>query len=166
MRASDDDRRWLAAGLLVGIGMGGFVDGIVFHQLLQLHSMLSGWIPKDTIAGVEINMVWDGLFHAVCWFVVAAGMALSWRALRGRAALPAGRSWAGAAIAGWGIFHLVEGMVDHQLLQVHHVHQRGNHLLWDVVFLASGVVLVAAGWAVARPRRSGRGRAVRSEAVA
>ncbi len=40
----------LSAGLLLGIGMGGFVDGIVFHQLLQTHSMLSGVRPGLTLA--------------------------------------------------------------------------------------------------------------------
>jgi len=165
-RAGTDDRAWLAAGLLVGIGMGGFVDGIVAHQLLQVHSMLSNWIPKDTIAGLQINMVWDGIFHAFCWLVVAAGLVASWRALRGRATLPSGRSWVGAAIVGWGVFNLVEGIVDHQLLEVHHVHQAGNHLLWDLVFLTSGVLLVAVGWAVVRSSRSPGGGAVRRDEAA
>lgn len=161
-RADRDDRSWLAAGVLVGIGMGGFVDGIVAHQLLQVHNMLSNRIPKDTIAGLEINMVWDGLFHAFCWILVLAGAVMSWKALQGRAALPPGRSYAGAAIIGWGTFNLVEGIVDHHLLQIHHVHQYGNHLLWDLVFLASGVLLVLAGWAIVRSDRRRGGSAARS----
>ena len=166
VRAAADDRSWLAAGVLVGIGMGGFVDGIVFHQLLQLHNMLSNRIPKDTVAGLEINMVWDGLFHAGCWLVVLAGMVMTWRALRGRAALPSGRGWIGAAILGWGIFNLVEGIVDHQLLEVHHVHQYGSHLLWDLVFLGSGVVLAVAGWAIVRSSRPRGGSAARPDEAA
>ena len=35
----------VAAGILFGLGLGGFVDGIVLHQLLQWHHMLSGWYP-------------------------------------------------------------------------------------------------------------------------
>jgi uncharacterized membrane protein len=31
-----------APGLLLGIGLGGFVDGIVAHQILQWHHMLTG----------------------------------------------------------------------------------------------------------------------------
>jgi uncharacterized membrane protein len=34
-------RPLIAAGTALGIGMGGFVDGIVLHQLLQVHNMLS-----------------------------------------------------------------------------------------------------------------------------
>jgi len=53
------------AGLLLGIGMGGFLDGILFHQLLQVHNMLSNLYPPDTLVHLEINMFWDGLFHAL-----------------------------------------------------------------------------------------------------
>ena len=28
-------------GLLLGVGLGGFVDGIVFHQVLQWHHVLT-----------------------------------------------------------------------------------------------------------------------------
>ena len=30
-------RPLIASGVLLGIGMGGFVDGILFHQILKLH---------------------------------------------------------------------------------------------------------------------------------
>jgi uncharacterized membrane protein len=32
----------IAAGIVLGIGVGGFIDGIFLHQIFQLHSMLSG----------------------------------------------------------------------------------------------------------------------------
>ena len=59
----------IAAGLLMGVGMGGFVDGILFHQILQLHNMLSAKVPPDTLINAKVNMVWDGLFHAVTWLM-------------------------------------------------------------------------------------------------
>ena len=68
-------RPLIAAGTTLGIGLGGFVDGIVFHQLLQLHNMLSDWLPKTTIPNVEVNMFWDGVFHALTWIVTVAGLA-------------------------------------------------------------------------------------------
>ena len=63
-------RPLIAAATMLGIGLGGFVDGIVFHQLLQVHNMLSGadYYPKTSLApevvvvNMEINMFWDGLF--------------------------------------------------------------------------------------------------------
>ena len=46
---------------------------------------------------------------------------------------------------------MVEGLIDHQILGVHHVRDDlGAPLGWDLAFLASGVVLVAAGTALAR----------------
>ena len=34
----------VAAGIVLGAGLGGFFDGIVFHQILQVHNMLTGRI--------------------------------------------------------------------------------------------------------------------------
>jgi len=31
----------IAAGIFLGLGLGGFVDGILLHQILQWHHMLS-----------------------------------------------------------------------------------------------------------------------------
>ena len=93
----------ISAGTLLGVGMGGFVDGIVLHQLLQVHNMLSGKYPPTTLVNSEINMFWDGLFHAFCWIMAAIGLALLWRA-GGGAMCPGQRghssarfSWASAA---------------------------------------------------------------------
>lgn len=148
------------AGIVLGIGLGGFVDGILFHQLLQLHNMMSARVPvrgveAQTLAvNLEINMFWDGLFHAFTWCATAVGVALLWRALvqgrDGRAAPPlpvptSGKAFAGSLALGWGLFNLVEGVIDHHLLELHHVAEAGDHLLWDLVFLASGGVLVVFG---------------------
>lgn len=146
------DRRPLAsAGTMLGIGMGGFVDGILFHQLLQLHNMLSAKypvrdVPAETlIVNLEVNMFWDGLFHAFTWTMTAIGLAMLWRAVR-RVEVPLStRTFIGSLALGWGLFNLVEGIVDHHLLQIHHVIEADNHLLYDVLFLASGVALIVAG---------------------
>ena len=147
-------RPLIAAGTLLGIGMGGFVDGIVFHQILQIHNMLSNWVPKNTIPNFEINMVWDGIFHAFCWTMVAAGLAMLWTAVTRPDVPKSGRSYFGSLMLGWGIFNLVEGIIDHEILGVHHVYQNGNHFLWDMVFLAFGVMLIGVGWAMIRVARS------------
>jgi uncharacterized membrane protein len=54
---------------------------------------------------------------------------------------------------GWGLFNLVEGVIDHHLLDLHHVRDLPVHLpAYDWVFLAvGGVGLVALGWLLARP---------------
>jgi uncharacterized membrane protein len=54
----------LLPGLLLGIGLGGFIDGILLHQVLQWHHMLSdeGCCPATSVAGLEDNTVADGFF--------------------------------------------------------------------------------------------------------
>ncbi len=142
-----------AAGLLYGVGLGGFVDGIVLHQILQWHHMVSatGDHPVTTVAGLEVNTLADGFFHLFAWFAVVGASVVTlaqWR--QGR--LPPSRSFhLGGVLAGWGGFNVVEGVVDHQLLGIHHVRDDlGGPLAWDLGFLAVGVALVAVGWWLAR----------------
>jgi uncharacterized membrane protein len=133
-------------GILLGIGLGGFVDGIVFHQLLQLHSMLSNRLdPNLSVANLKVNMFWDGVFHAGVWLFTVIGLALLWQAVQRPQTRLVGRTLLGAMLLGWGLFNLVEGIIDHHLLQLHHVFQYGDHLTWDLAFLASGAVLIALG---------------------
>lgn len=142
-----------AAGILLGLGLGGFIDGIVLHQILQWHHMVSatGEHPTDTVAGLEVNTLVDGFFHLVMWLLVlAASIATihSWR--QGRLA----PNWSfhfGLVIAGWGLFNVVEGLIDHQILRIHHVRDDlGGPLPWDLGFLVVSVLLTAAGWLLHR----------------
>lgn len=138
-----------APGLLFGIGLGGFVDGIVLHQILQWHHMVSGVDrePTTTVAGLEVNIMADGFFHVGTFFVVLGASIVTialWR--QGRIA-PSWSFHVGGLLAGWGLFNLVEGLIDHQLLGVHHVRDDlGGPIVWDLGFLASGVVLAGFGW--------------------
>lgn len=38
-----------SAALVLGIGIGGFADGVILHQILQWHEMLTIKIPADTL---------------------------------------------------------------------------------------------------------------------
>lgn len=143
-------RPLISAGTLLGIGMGGFVDGILFHQLLQVHNMLSARVARDTVVGLEINMFWDGLFHTFTWLTTALGLALLWHAVRRPDVPLSTRTFVGSLALGWGLFNLVEGVVDHHILHIHHVIEAESHLIWDVAFLGSGVLLIGIGWALIR----------------
>lgn len=112
------------AGMAIGIGMGGFVDGIVFHQILQLHNMLSARIATDTLVGAKVNMVWDGIFHAAVWTATAIGITLLWKAIKRPDTLLSGRALFGSILFGFGLFNLVEGLIDHHILNIHHVYER------------------------------------------
>lgn len=52
------------AALVLGVGMGGFVDGIALHQIAQWHNMLSARVPPHTMDAMRTNMTADGLFYA------------------------------------------------------------------------------------------------------
>ena len=140
------------AGLLLGIGLGGFVDGILLHQILQWHNMLSAVHPPTTMAAMELNMFADGLFHAGVWLATAVGLGLLWHvAQNGKAHGVSTRIFVGLLILGWGVFNLVEGLIDHQILSVHHVREGENWLVWDLGFLLlGGLGLILAGFTVVR----------------
>lgn len=158
--ADGQPRSIAAAGTVLGIGLGGFVDGILLHQLLQWHHMLTStdtdnvgirYYPRDTVHGLEINTVWDGVFHTFTWLMVLTGLAM----LYSRVQYSRGRVWSSRALwgwvlVGWGVFNLVEGVVDHHLLGIHHVRSGPNQLAWDLAFLALGALLVAGGWLLQR----------------
>lgn len=112
------------SGVLYGLGFGGFIDGIVLHQILQWHHMVSHVedYPMTTVAGLEVNTLADGFFHVATWFFVLFGSITAITAWRqGRLAPNWSFHFFGLVLAGWGIFNLVEGVIDHHLLGVHHV---------------------------------------------
>ncbi len=151
-----------AAGLLFGLGLGGFFDGIVLHQVLQWHHMVTGaGYPPDSVANFEFNTFLDGLFHLATYVFIVTGLLLLWRAAQRGQLLRSGKMLAGTLLMGFGIFNVVEGLVDHQLLEIHHVNEtvpREQWIYWDIGFLVWGAAMILAGWALYR-----RGFRVRSQ---
>lgn len=147
----------LSAGLWLGLGLGGFVDGIVFHQVLQWHHLFtSAGHPADTLAGLQFNTLWDGVFHAATWLFVVIGLARLWQAAQHPHPPWPARGFVGDILLGFGLFNLVEGLVDHHLLGIHHVNETvppSQWIWWDLGFLASGALLVAAGLWLRKGRR-------------
>ena len=115
-----------------------------------------GSYPATTVAGLETNTLWDGLFHAATWVAVAVGLYVLWqRTTTWRWAL-SGRALVGWMLVGWGVFNLVEGVVDHHLLTIHHVREGAgvNETAWDVASLLVGAFLVIGGWLLAHSNES------------
>jgi uncharacterized membrane protein len=58
--------------------------------------------------------------------------------------------------ADWlGLFNLIEGVVDHQLLGLHHVNETVRHelwIFWDMGFLVWGAAMLLTGLALLRQR--------------
>jgi uncharacterized membrane protein len=141
----------LLPSVLIGIGFGGFVDGIVLHQILQWHHMLTseGCCPSSTLLGLEDNTLADGLFHVGTWISLFVGTIVATRAWQRGELAPPWRQHLGGMLIGWGGFNLVEGLIDHHLLGLHHVRDDlGAPLGWDLGFLFLGAFLVLVGWAL------------------
>ncbi len=136
------------AGLVLGLGFGGFADGIVLHQILGWHHLVcvTAHCQAATIAQLKVQNTQDGWFHLALWVIALTGTALLFRALRPPAPAGNGRTLVGAMLAGWGLFQLVEGIVDHHLLGIHHVLPGHPYQFWfDLLFLAAGVVFLLMG---------------------
>ena len=143
----------LTTSVILGIGIGGFIDGIVLHQILQWHEMLSARIPPTNYVNKSVNMFWDGIFHAFTLLVTFVGIVLFWRLLQRKNIDRSGFLFSGGLLAGWGIFNLVEGTIDHQLLKLHNVKEiSDNPEIWNIGFLALAVLLLVGGYLLARKR--------------
>jgi uncharacterized membrane protein len=144
----------MAAGVVLGLGIGGFIDGIALHQILNWHNMGSAVLPPVDMATMRTNMMWDGWFHAATLVLVIAGVFLLLSAARGGAQLPTPSILTGQMLLGWGAFNLVEGIIDHHVLELHHVRDLPAHVpLFDWVFLAvGGVGFLILGWMMSRAR--------------
>jgi uncharacterized membrane protein len=142
--------RWLTAGVVLGLGLGGFIDGIALHQIAQWHNMGSAVVPPHTMDAMRRNMIWDGEFHLATWALTLIGILMLWTDRQ--ASAPTRRVLIGQMILGWGIFNLVEGLVDHHLLGIHHVRDLPMHVpAYDWLFLAAGGLgLIALGALLSR----------------
>ncbi|MBD2095295.1 DUF2243 domain-containing protein [Trichocoleus sp. FACHB-591] len=146
-----DRKSVVAAGVLFGLGFSGFFDGVVLHQILQWHHMLtSAGYADTTVAGLKLNTLADGLFHVVTYAFTLSGLVVLWRALeRGNLAWSS-KVFGGALLIGAGTFDVVEGIIDHHILGIHHVKSGPNELAWDLAFLALGATLAILGWLLLR----------------
>jgi len=138
-----------AAGIFFGLGIGGFFDGIVLHQVLQWHHMAtSAGFPADTVEGLRWNTLFDGLFHVATYLFVITGLVLLWRSARRRHLRWSSRLLTGTLLMGFGLFNVVEGTVNHHLLGLHHVNEtvpRDQWIWWDLGFLAWGAAMLGVG---------------------
>jgi uncharacterized membrane protein len=146
------------AAMVLGIGIGGFIDGIVFHQILQWHEMISTKIPPITIEAKSVNMFWDGIFHTFNLLVVIIGMLLLWKLLQHKGIDKSGRLLAGGLLLGWGLFNMVEGVIDHELLKLHNVRDITNNIdIWNYGFLVVSVIIFALGYYVVHGKSGKKG---------
>jgi uncharacterized membrane protein len=142
------------AGYALGFALGGFFDGILLHQILQWHHLLSG--IEEARHDIRVLILGDGLFHLLMYLIAGVGLWLLWRARRQFSAPGADRLLLANALIGFGAWHIVDAIFSHWLLGLHRIRMDvDNPLVWDLLWLAVfGIVPAVIGWAL---RRGGRG---------
>lgn len=141
-------KKFLVASMLFGGGVIGFLDGIFFHQIFQLHGMLANKLPLDSLVNVEINMFWDGIFHLLTLLLILASFALFWRSVNYSTVYKSNTFLFGLILLGAGIFNFIEGIINHTLLELHHVLQQASRSFiryGDVIFLVVSIALIGFG---------------------
>jgi len=146
----------IAAAVALGIALGGFFDGIVLHQVLQWHHLLSA-LDRDGALDLRAQVVADGLFHAAMYVLAAVALASIARRRASLAAPGAGRAIAGATLVGFAVWQALDAMLAHWLLGLHRVRMDvAEPLVWDLGWLAVfGLVPGAIGAALWRAARRG-----------
>jgi uncharacterized membrane protein len=151
-------RSYHAAGYALGFALGGFFDGILLHQILQWHHLLSG-LEGEPFADLRVQILADGLFHALMYVIGAVGLWLLWRSRSDFGRPSADRLLFSNALIGFGVWHVIDSVVSHWVLGIHRIRMDSDFpLAWDLTwFFAFGVVPLLIGWLI-RPDRSDFGR--------
>ncbi len=152
--ASNQRKPLIIAGICLGIGLGGFFDGIVLHQILQWHHMLSDVKPLTNRSNIDINVLADGMFHVFDYVMTIVGVVLLWKVAKRDDVVWSSQSFFGSILIGIGLFDFVEGLIDHQILGVHHVKPGPHEFAWDMGFLALGALLMLVGWLILQNNKS------------
>ncbi|OYD84702.1 DUF2243 domain-containing protein [Azospirillum brasilense] len=148
------------AGYLLGFALGGFFDGILLHQVLQWHHLLSA-VESSAVQDIRVQILADGLFHAAMYLVAAGGLWALWRSRRRFAEPGADRLLFANALIGFGVWHILDGVLSHWILGIHRIRMdSATPLLWDLLwFVVFGVAVVAVGWRLRRGGGAGGGGA-------
>ena len=153
----DSRLRW--AGFWLGFALGGFFDGILLHQVLQWHHLLSN-VQAAALQDMRAQMLADGLFHALMYLIAAWALWLLWKARADYAAPGADRALWANALMGFGIWHIVDSIVSHWITGIHRIRvDSPNPLFWDLLWFAVfGIVPLVIGWVLRRRSGGDSGR--------
>jgi uncharacterized membrane protein len=159
--------RITSAAFVLGVALSGFFDGILLHQVLQWHHLLS-LVPGERFRDLRVQVFADGLFHVAMYLVAAAGLWLVWRTRASLNADDAGRRVIGGLLIGFGVWNIVDVGFFHWILGIHSIRVNvPDPLLYDLAwFLGLGVVVAIAGYLLLRRQDRGGGRGVAAAAGA
>lgn len=142
-------RAWTISGIMLGFALGGFFDGILLHQILQWHHLLS---LVSRVGDLRAQLLWDGYFHGLMYLVAVTAFWGLWRSRTlsygDRRHLPA------RLLLGFGAWHILDAVASHWILGIHRVRlDSANPLLWDLAWFAGfGLIPLALAGLLWKPR--------------
>lgn len=161
IETTPDTRTLRAPAVLLGISLGGFFDGILLHQVLQWHHLLSNVEAVEDMRG---QVLADGLFHVLMYLLAVVALAMLWKRRALLSCEGAGRRVWSCALIGFGAWHLVDAVLSHWILGIHRIRDDSPvPLVWDLLwFVVFGLLPVALGWLSSQRQGGGprHGRAV------
>ena len=147
-------RSVLFTGILIGIGIAGFLDETIFHQLLQWHAFY--WATDE-----HGRILSDGLFHLFSTLVLLWGLYRVWRG-RARWIAISGSIIIAGILMGAGGFNFYDGIIQHAILHFHLVNEHvcnvsithGNNTLancpqdipYEIAWDSIGFIILAIGF--------------------
>jgi uncharacterized membrane protein len=143
---------------VLGVAFGGFFDGILLHQVLQWHHLLS-LVDAEAVRDIRVQILADGLFHVLMYAIAAFGLWLLWRGRRGFEDPGTDMKVLAATVLGFSVWQFVDVVLFHWILQIHRIRVGvPNPLLYDLGWLmVFGVPTLALGLWLSR--RAGSERA-------
>ena len=142
----DSERNLTRAGILLGFAFAGFFDGILLHQVLQWHHLLS-LVDAEAVRDIRVQILADGLFHILMYAIAAVGLWLLWRGRRGFENPGLDTRVLAACLLGFSAWQFVDVVFFHWILQIHRIRVGvPNPLFYDLGWLAVfGVPTLALG---------------------
>jgi uncharacterized membrane protein len=136
-----EKRKPSASAILLGIGLAGLVDIIIFHAILQWHHTSSHIILPNTMESLQLNILHDGVFLSFSLLIVILGTVLllySQDSKNRNYFIIHKKSFVGLLLIGFGGFNTIEGIINHHILQMHHIIEVADPIIFDLTFLAVG----------------------------
>nr|WP_254600783.1 DUF2243 domain-containing protein [Achromobacter kerstersii] len=127
--------------------MGGFFDGILLHQILQWHHLLSGIQTGALLGSLTAQIAADGAFHAFMYVIATLGLIELCRArfvsASSDARPPSALFW-----IGFGVWHIIDAVMSHWITGIHRVKMDAdNPMIWDIAWVAVfGIVPLLYAW--------------------